>query len=192
MNEEQSSNITKELLGINKKIIFNHGNFEKRKNQHSLIKSFLLSDLNKEYDLVLLGSPRSDRDIEYFNMCLRMKDKYDKTNSIKFYKGTNNKSIVNKLLCMSDVYFLPSLAEGLPLVLLEAMSAGLPWVSTPVGGVPSVFGSLNNGKVLKDISFDEKQFTEAIREVENKNSREEWEFLFTIERAGKQYEELLK
>jgi glycosyltransferase involved in cell wall biosynthesis len=45
------------------------------------------------------------------------------------------RSDVHEVLKAVDVVTLPSLAEGFPLAVLEAMSAGKPVVATPVGGV---------------------------------------------------------
>jgi len=45
---------------------------------------------------------------------------------------------VQKWLGVMDVFTMPSLSEGLPLSLLEAMAAGVPPVVTEVGGMPEV------------------------------------------------------
>jgi len=49
-------------------------------------------------------------------------------------------------LPLFNVFVLSSLTEGLPIVILEAMQAGVPIVATRVGGIPEV---LENGKAGK-------------------------------------------
>jgi len=47
---------------------------------------------------------------------------------------------MKEILRRARVVALPSRAEGMPMVLAEAMSLGRPFVSTPVGGIPELAG----------------------------------------------------
>jgi glycosyltransferase involved in cell wall biosynthesis len=52
--------------------------------------------------------------------------------------GWVDAATVAKLLAAADIFVLPSHYEGLPVSILEAMSAGLPVVTTPVGAIPEL------------------------------------------------------
>jgi len=65
--------------------------------------------------------------------------------SVHFLGAVSNPADV---LAAADVFVLPSLVEGLPLALLEAMRAGKPIVATSVGGVPEAVTSGINGLLV--------------------------------------------
>jgi glycosyltransferase involved in cell wall biosynthesis len=53
-----------------------------------------------------------------------------------------------ELLEKASLFILPSYSEGLPMAILEAMSASLPIISTPVGGIPEVVRDGHNGYLV--------------------------------------------
>jgi glycosyltransferase involved in cell wall biosynthesis len=58
------------------------------------------------------------------------------------------------VLAIADLFVLPSVVEGLPLALLEAMMAAKPVIATSVGGVPEVVVSDQNGILVPPRSAD--------------------------------------
>ncbi|HLQ23811.1 MAG TPA: glycosyltransferase, partial [Gemmatimonadales bacterium] len=58
------------------------------------------------------------------------------------------RSDVANLLAAADVFVLPSLSEGLPLALLEAMLAGRPIVASDVGEIRSVLANGYAGRLV--------------------------------------------
>lgn len=47
------------------------------------------------------------------------------------------------------MFVLPAYNEGFPVAIIEAMSAGLPIISTPVGGIPDVIEEGTNGFLVE-------------------------------------------
>jgi len=56
----------------------------------------------------------------------------------RYFRFVGHRDDVSDLLGVCSVFVLPSLSEGMPLSLLEAMAAGVPPIATRVGGVNEV------------------------------------------------------
>ena len=65
------------------------------------------------------------------------------------FKGQIQNEQIPDYLAASDVFVLPSLSEGFPNVLLEAMASGLPIVATNVGGIPEFVKDGENGFITE-------------------------------------------
>lgn len=80
------------------------------------------------------------------------------------------KSNMQEIMCSADLFLLNSTLEGMPLVLLEAMSCSLPVVTTPAGGIPELVRPGKDGVVTK--GFGQEEYAQAIIEMlENDEKR---------------------
>jgi len=61
---------------------------------------------------------------------------------------TGFRTDIYDFLAAFDIFALPSLSEGMPLSLLEAMAAGKPVVATQVGGIPAVMKNRETGILI--------------------------------------------
>ena len=66
----------------------------------------------------------------------------------------------NRYLLAFDYYVLPSVKEGFPYAILEAMQTGLPIIATNVGGIPEIIKDGQNGLLVNPA--DPKSITNAI------------------------------
>ena len=67
---------------------------------------------------------------------------------------------LNKIYIDSDIFILPSISEGTPRVLLEAMAKSLPVIASNVGGIPNTITHQENGILVKS-----KSDTEIVKAV---------------------------
>lgn len=102
---------------------------------------------------------------------------------------------VSAVLAAIDIVVIPSRTEGLPLILLEAMSSGKPVVATNTGGIPDVLQEGVNGRLLP--AADPLAFARAIAELLDDpsarhrmgmNARKTAEGRFSVDRMIEAYE----
>ncbi len=104
---------------------------------------------------------------------------------------------IPELLQLFDLYVLPSLWEGMPMVLLEAMAAGCPIVATEVGGVAKVVDHGVNGLLVPPQNVE--QLAAAVNKVLgdkqlqkqfSQQGRRKFERNFSADIMTRQYEKL--
>ena len=77
----------------------------------------------------------------------------------------------NQLLRDADIFILPSYNEGLPVSIIEAMSWGIPVISTKVGGIPELLEDEVSGCLIKpgDIPALQNRLEQLARDIGMRN-----------------------
>jgi N-acetyl-alpha-D-glucosaminyl L-malate synthase BshA len=109
------------------------------------------------------------------------------------------KSNMQEIMCSADVFAMNSTLEGMPLVLLEAMSCKLPVITTPAGGIPELVRPGIDGVVTK--GFEKEEYVEELLKLlEDETKRKKLgkaglarvEDKFTAERVVPMYEKVFE
>ena len=98
----------------------------------------------QQLQLVLVG------DGDAFQELRSRIEQYDLSDRVEMH-GHYHGSI-DELLCTLDIYLFPSLWEGFPYSIIEAMSAGCTIISTKVGGIPEAIRDGENGLLIDPAS----------------------------------------
>jgi glycosyltransferase involved in cell wall biosynthesis len=133
------------------------GRIGKRKGAFDLLEAFakLAPEYREKSELVLAG-------IGELEQARSLAESLDIERHITF-AGWVDPTGRSQLLSKADVFLLPSYNEGLPMALLEAMSWGLPAITTPVGGIPEVVTHNETGLLVDP--GDVQQLTEALQSL---------------------------
>jgi glycosyltransferase involved in cell wall biosynthesis len=110
------------------RVLMTAGSFSRRKAAWVLVEAFIRLAADQDVSLLLVGGSAGD-EREALRERLR---KAGLEHRVEF---TGYRTDVQSFLARSEIFVLPSLAETLPLALLEAMGAGLACVASDAGSV---------------------------------------------------------
>ena len=176
----------KELgFGYDDIVMINVGRMDKLKNQAIILD--VLKEI-KEVKLILVGDGENRRAVEEKAKSLGLEDRV-------LFLG--KRTDVNRLLRGADIFIFPSLTEGLPLAVIEAMASGMPIIASRVGGIPELVQPEVNGFLINPNSFSDIKraveklvFDRDLRIQMGQNSRILFEKEFSLEQMTNKYKEV--
>jgi len=142
-----NNNQTKPLCQRNPTIGF-IGRFSREKGAFNFAESIpKILSANSNTTFVMIGEGEL---FEAVKKCLQKNGVYQRTTLLSWIPHHQ----VLRYLNECTLIVIPSVTEGLPNIMLEAISCGTPVLATPVGAIPDVISDGKTGFLLKDNSAD--------------------------------------
>jgi len=161
--ENLYSDCERELIASkNEKIITHISNIRKVKRVDDVIEIFDRIQKELPAKLVIVGDGPEKESLE--NLC-KKKGIDEKV----LFVGNSHE--VDKILCFSDLFILPSEHESFGLVALEAMVCGVPVISSNAGGLPEVNIHGESG-YLSDVGNVDEMAKNALKILENNDTHQ--------------------
>jgi glycosyltransferase involved in cell wall biosynthesis len=118
------------------KMLVTAGVLNRGKNIELLLKSLPTLEI-KNLFLFIIGEGSAKEDVPYLHYLKRMTEEFALTEKVVF-TGWLSKIELWKRLQASDLFLLPSLNEGMPNILLEALGLDLPCLGSRIPGVKDI------------------------------------------------------
>jgi glycosyltransferase involved in cell wall biosynthesis len=160
----QESRVRLKISGENRVILF-VGRLRPQKNVACLINAMkIIVEHNPKTKLLIIGDGQEEEELKGLTKKLNLGEYIEFVGKVPHEK-------IPVYMSVADVFILPSLFEGLPNVILEAMAAGLPVVVTRVSGLWEIVIDGVNG-FLVEPGVPEQISDKALLLLENDELRE--------------------
>lgn len=151
-----NDNIRKNFGIGEEKVILFVGRLVKLKGIELLLKALSQVNTNKNFKVFIVGDGPERKNLLDMSNTLNLKDKV-------VFTGELREDELFNMYSLSDLFVLPSLTEGRPMVIYEAMASECVIIATNVGGIPEQIKSDYNGFLVKSGNINE--LTEKIEYV---------------------------
>lgn len=130
-------------------IILSIGSLTKNKGHHYLIQAFSqLAQERKDIHLRIVGGG------EEYQSLINQIERLELAEKVTL-AGHADHEAISKWLNAADIFVLPSMREGTPNTLLEAMASGLPVIASATGGISDVIDEGSCGMLISPASVEE-------------------------------------
>lgn len=174
---KQDSRIQKPVIGF-------VGELRKKKGLATLLSAYAQASKHQPITLLVVGEVRQGEDKRFFDEFRNANPQLPIT-----ITGYIPPSDLPAYYSLIDVFVHPSLRDGMPNAVLEAMACGKPVIATPVGGIMDVLEDGKNGVIVNvnDATVLAEKILELLedserRSVLGKNARELIASKFTPEK----------
>ena len=138
IREPEDISNTRDKYGIpgDAKVLVTAGILNRGKNIEILIESLSKIEMRNIY-LLIVGDGSTEADLSYKDSLQGLAKKLGVDKKVIF-TGWLEKEDLWKIYLASDLFVLPSLSEGMPNALLEALGAGLPCIGSNIPGIKDI------------------------------------------------------
>ena len=139
-------------------------------NKNQLFALEVFSKIKEDYPNLkfTIDFAGSVKDEQYQSRLDVFVEEYGLNEHVRFFGWCNN---VTHLIAESDILLMPSLSEGVPNAVQEAMAIGLPVVASSVGGLPEIIASDKTGFCI-DLDLIDEWYDIILRLIQDSSLRQ--------------------